>query len=276
MFIVTDPAESPNHTGSPHPSATDDVLAALLDRAAQHQAAMVLMERYDLPDPATATHAMATAARRHGRAVGAVARALLIAPEPRRAARSWFPSRVWTSAPPVGFLAGSAATRPQDVLDAAVDAATGYAQTAQGDIQTVTPVRGGLDLRQARGFSPAFVRQFAHVDGDETACAIALNTRRSVTVPDVTRCDIFDRPALETLARAEIRAVHSVPILAGGGAGVVSVHYPRPGATPSHATRVALSGIAAQTGAWLQWYGRTAMLDALEDLHQHACRFPAM
>ena len=34
------------------------------------------------------------------------------------------------------------------------------------------------------------------------------------------------------------------------------------------ATRDALSGIAGRTGAWLYWYGRTATLDARQDLHR--------
>ncbi|WP_176968703.1 GAF domain-containing protein [Amycolatopsis xylanica] len=272
---MTDRAEDLNEVARPSARLSSDALSGLLDRAALSQAAGVLVARYGLPDSEVATRGLIIAARRHDRDPRALARALLVAPEPRWDARSWFAGRVWRSAPPLDFLRGSGPTRPLAVLDAALAAATDYAQTGLGDIQTVSLGRGGLDLRHARGFSTEFVQRFAHVEGEATACAIALKTRRPVAVPDVTTCDIFDDPAVETLVTASVRTVESTPILAEARcAGVFSVHYPRPGSSPSRITRRALASIADQAGAWLHWYDRTAMLDALEDLHQHAGRFP--
>ncbi|MFK0251610.1 ANTAR domain-containing protein [Amycolatopsis azurea] len=256
------------------PIDVDDLLTHLRDRATLEHAAGVLMARYELADVTTAIQALRIAALRHHVGSNALARALLVAPRPWGDGR-WFPSRVWRSAPELDFPSASSAIRPAGLLWAALDRVTDRAQTAQGDIQSVTTNRTGLKLERAEGFSTEFFQHFAHVEGDATACGIALRVREPIMVADVTKSGIFDRPALEALVVEKVRAVHSVPLSGPNGCeGVVSVHYHRPGQTPSRATRDELSRIASQTAAWLHWYRRTATLDALEDLHHHRGRFP--
>ncbi|WP_410601244.1 ANTAR domain-containing protein [Amycolatopsis sp. lyj-90] len=259
--------------GTRLPVDTDSLLTRLRDRATLEHAAGVLMARYGLSDATAAMRALGTAARRHHVAPDTLARALLVAPRPWRNGR-WFSPRVWRSAPELDFLPASPAIRPSGLLRATLDTVTDRAQTAQGDIQTVTTGNTGLKLERAEGFSSEFFQHFAHVEGDATACGIALRVREPVTVADVTTCGIFDRPALEALVAEEVRAVHSIPISGPNGcAGVVSVHYRRSSHTPSEATRTELTRIASQAADWLHWYRRTATLDALEDLHQHSARF---
>ncbi|GAB3744009.1 hypothetical protein GCM10027598_77880 [Amycolatopsis oliviviridis] len=256
------------------PVDIDALLTHLRDRATLEHAAGVLMARYELADAPTAFRALRTAALRHHVGLDALARALLVAPRPWRDGR-WFPPRVWRSAPELDFLPASSTIRPTGMLWAALDRVTDRAQTAQGDIQSVTTNRTGLKLERAEGFSAEFFQHFAHVEGDATACGIALRVREPITVTDVTKSGIFDRAALESLVVENVRAVYSIPLAGPNGCeGVVSVHYRRSGQAPSKATCDELSRIASQTTAWLHWYRRTATLDALEDLHHHRGRFP--
>ncbi|MFC9256431.1 ANTAR domain-containing protein [Amycolatopsis thailandensis] len=256
------------------PIDIDALLRHLRDRATLEHAAGVLMARYELADATTAIHALRTAALRHHVGPNALARALIVAPRPWREG-PWFPPRVWRSAPELDFLPASSTIRPAGLLWAALDRVTDRAQTAQGDIQSVTKNRTGLKLERAEGFSAEFFQHFAHVEGDATACGIAMRVREPITVAEVTKSGIFDRAALEALVAEKVRAVYSLPLCDPDGCeGVVSVHYHRPGQGPSKATRDELSRIAYQTATWLHWYRRTATLDALEDLHHHRARFP--
>ncbi|WP_020635587.1 hypothetical protein [Amycolatopsis alba] len=155
------------------PIDIDAILTKLRDKATLEHVAGVLMARYDLADAMMAIHALRTAALRHNVGPDALARAVLVAPRPWRNGR-WFPPRVWRSAPELDFLSGSFGLRPSGLLWAALDRVTDRAQTAQGDIQSVTPSRTGLKLERAEGFSKEFFQHFAHVEGDATACGIAI------------------------------------------------------------------------------------------------------
>lgn len=250
------------------------------------QALGVLFERYRLPDMTAASRLLHGVAMRHELDVLDVAGALLVAPRPDDEG-SWFPDRGPRRGPELSFLPEPPTTVSQ-VLDAAVEASMACADCEQADLQlsSSSGERHGLDLVTSRGFSTAFVRNFAFVDGEvaernTTACAIALSTQESVSVPDVTRSDIFAPTALETLAAERVRAVHSAPMVAETGdnagdcVGVLSTHHDRAGRVPSSATRGELARIAAQTGDWLAWQRRTTRLTALADLHEQAGRYPA-
>ena len=233
----------------------------------------VLFERYRLPTFAVAAQLLHIVAVRHGFDVVALARAVLVGPRPEDG--QLFPHPDSGRGPELTFVPGAVSSRSQ-VLTAALAAAMDRADTGQGDLQLVPAGGHGLDIVAARGFTKAFVTQFAHVDGDSTACAVALSTREPVSVPDVTRSEIYQPIALDTLTAERVRAVYSTPLLAGRrGVGVVSVHGGLPGRLPSRATRGELTRIALQTGAWLGWQRRTARLDALADLHERARRYPA-
>jgi hypothetical protein len=64
-------------------------------------------------------------------------------------------------------------------------------QVDQGDVQVANLVQGGLPLETQRGFSPHSVDFFAHVDGEDSACAIALRRSHRVTMADVATDPIF-------------------------------------------------------------------------------------
>jgi len=117
-------------------------------------------------------------------------------------------------------------------LERALDAALSVTSAACANIQWLHPDRR-LELIAHRGLSPSFVRFFQFVEGDGTACCVALRERRTVMVPDVASSPIFaGTQALTVLLDAGIRSVKSTPLVnrTGTTLGVMSVHYhePRP------------------------------------------------
>jgi DNA-binding CsgD family transcriptional regulator len=247
-----------------------------------NQAAGVMFERYGLPDLMAALRMLHTVARRHGLDVTEVAGALLTAPRPENRG-PWFAEREWRRGPELTFLPEEVPDFSR-VLNAAVDAAMACADGDRSDLQlSSSGPRRGLDLLASRGFSTAFVTQFAFVDarpvdGKTTACALALSRKESVSIPDVTSSAIFAPTALRTLEAERVRTVHSTPMATAGQGkciGVLSIHRARPGRVPNRATQAELGRIAGQTGAWVTWQRRTARLHALEDLHERAGGYPA-
>ena len=167
-------------------------------------------------------------------------------------------------------------------IEFALDTLERYGDRSDLQLSSSGP-RRGLDLLASRGFSTAFVTQFAFVDarpvdGKTTACALALSRKESVSIPDVTSSAIFAPTALRTLEAERVRTVHSTPMATAGQGkciGVLSIHRARPGRVPNRATQAELGRIAGQTGAWVTWQRRTARLHALEDLHERAGGYPA-
>ena len=80
------------------------------------------------------------------------------------------------------------------------------------------------------GFKNNFLEFFEIVDDDESACGTALNSGRSVWVPDTAASTIFvGTPALDVMLDAGSRAVASVPILSPRGRliAMISTHHNR-------------------------------------------------
>ncbi|QKV74822.1 response regulator transcription factor [Amycolatopsis sp. Hca4] len=239
------------------------------------QASGILYERYRLPSLTVASRLLRQVAERHGLGVADLAAALLAVARPDGDG-CWFPRRDWRRGPELTFLPERPSNLAQ-VLTAALDASAERADTRQGDLQLVPAGGRGLDIVVSRGFTQAFVTHFAHVEGDNTACALALSTREPVSIPDITRSEIFDPMGRDALDAERVRTVHSTPMLTDrdGCVGVLSTHRSRARQEPSQATRGELTRIATQTGTWLAWQRRTARLDALEDFHRSAGRHPA-
>ncbi|MET8999048.1 LuxR C-terminal-related transcriptional regulator [Amycolatopsis sp. NPDC004169] len=239
------------------------------------QASGVLYERYRLPSLTVASRLLRQVAQRHGLGAADLAAALLALARPDGDGR-WFPRRDWRRGPELTFLPERPSNLAQ-VLTAALDASAERAGTRQGDLQLVPASGRGLDIVVSRGFTQAFVKHFAHVEGDNTACALALSTREPVSIPDITRSEIFDPMGRAALDAEQVRTVHSTPMLTDRDScvGVLSTHRSRARQEPGQATRDELTRIATQTGTWLAWQRRTARLDALEDLHRSAGRHPA-
>jgi GAF domain-containing protein len=134
-------------------------------------------------------------------------------------------------------------------LDRVLDAAVSVASADCANIQLLHP-GGRLVLKAHRGFGRHFLDFFATVEHSGTACGLALQERRPVTVSDVVCSPIFtSNPALEVVLGAGIRAVISTPLIgpAGETHGILSVHYRRPRAVAAaEITRlVALAGAVA-------------------------------
>ncbi|MBB4905470.1 GAF domain-containing protein [Actinophytocola algeriensis] len=119
---------------------------------------------------------------------------------------------------------------PTSLTQAVVAAALTVADSC--DLQLLDPHDNSLRITAHHGFTPAFLRFFAHV-GPTTpsACGRALSTGRPALVEDVAHSPIFTgRPTLEAMMDVGTRAVASYPLHATDGTvlGVLSLHHRRP------------------------------------------------
>jgi len=118
-------------------------------------------------------------------------------------------------------------------LERSLDAALSVTSAAGANIQSLHPDGQRLQLIAHRGLSPTFVRFFEFVEGEDTACGVALREHRPVMVPDIASSPIYaGTEGLAVLLDAGIRSVKSTPLIGRTGRvlGVMSVHYhePRP------------------------------------------------
>lgn len=150
-------------------------------------------------------------------------------------------------------LKGSVLDDVCGVLADTVAHALGAARAAMADAQLLDPRTGGLRLIAHSGFSEEFIEFFGLVDGEGSACGVALRTGRPVWVSDIERSTIFARSqALDVMLDAGSRAVTSVPILSAAGRPIamISTHHTRPnGRTDQRMRR--LERVARSTGELL-------------------------
>ena len=110
-----------------------------------------------------------------------------------------------------------------------MDFAIALTRADKGNIQLLDPDTQTLMIAASRGFDPSFLDYFAEVPaGPESACGLALATRQRVIVEDVEASEIFaGKPALGVMLAADVRAVHSMPIVSRAGrfCGVLSTHW---------------------------------------------------
>lgn len=121
------------------------------------------------------------------------------------------------------------------ILEEALEGAVRIADAQRANAQIVDET-GALRIVAQRGFAPAFLDFFEVVDGDESACAVALRSGRPAWVHDVQSSAVFDgTPARAVVLDAGARAVASLPVaVTGSTVGVISVH--REEAAPWSAT----------------------------------------
>lgn len=113
-------------------------------------------------------------------------------------------------------------------LECVLDAALSVASADFANIQLVDARRRRLTITAQRGFHAPFLDFFEVVDGQDTACGVALAKRRSIVVLDVTSSAIFaETEGLGVLLDEGIRAVISEPLIDHRNrlVGVLSVHY---------------------------------------------------
>lgn len=231
----------------------------------------VVCERYRVDTPDTAFALLTAASQRHNVPIRLLAGALLDVREP--SGGQWFPGRRRQAAPRLPFKPGST---PGSTMARALDLMMASTCSRFGSAQTVDPFHAGLSLDHQRGFEPDFVETFAQVT-DGTACSLAYHTREQTVVADIATDDRLRGTDQTNLLNARVRAVQSTPLLAPSGhcLGVISTHYSDRADLPPAAELSHVQTVAEQVGGWLDWYRRTVVFDALEDLHAQAATVSA-
>jgi len=118
-----------------------------------------------------------------------------------------------------------------EYLDAAVVTAIGMTEADKGNLQLFDPALGGLTIAAQRGFDEPFLKFFAVVRDDVSACGAAMQSAQRIVVEDVMQSDVFaGRPSLDVLLAAGVRAVQSIPLISSSGkvVGMISTHFRRP------------------------------------------------
>ncbi|MBO8195735.1 ANTAR domain-containing protein [Streptomyces oryzae] len=231
----------------------------------------VLEERYRLPDDSAAFALLEASSQRFNVRLRTLAAAVVTIPAPRTLDGEWFPGRKRLSAPPLAFAPGlrAASANATEVLSAVLRRSMEVAETGMGNVQLVDPVTGDLRIEKHHGLDDDFLEFFDRVGKDGTSCAQASQQVTRVTVTDVATDTVFDEPSRAAILAAGSRGCHSTPLVVPSGQveGVVSTHHERPVRALSASQARALDEVGSQTGRWLEWYHRTVVLDALEDLH---------
>ncbi|MBO8202594.1 ANTAR domain-containing protein [Streptomyces smyrnaeus] len=231
----------------------------------------ILEERYRLPDDRAAFALLEASSQRFNVRLRTLATAVVTVPAPRSYDSEWFPGRKRLTAPPLTFARGlrAASANAAEVLSAVLRHSMEVAETSMGNVQLVDPVTGDLRIEKHRGLDDDFLEFFDRVGKDGTSCAQASQQVTRVTVTDVATDTVFDEPAREAVLAAGSRGCHSTPLVVPSGQveGIVSTHHERPVRALTAAQARALDEMSLQAGRWLEWYQRTVVLDALEDLH---------
>jgi len=111
----------------------------------------------------------------------------------------------------------------------ALEGALSLAGADRGNVQILDPVTGSLRIAAQHGFGAEFLRYFARVDDDHSACGRAAKDHMQTVIVDVNT-DARFAPHRDIAAASAFRAVQSTPLIDRTGRllGVVSTHYPRP------------------------------------------------
>ncbi|MEU6852184.1 ANTAR domain-containing protein [Actinacidiphila alni] len=257
----------------------------------------VVRGRYGLADDAALELLVATS-QRHNMKLRTLAAAVTMVVPPQPGAARWFPGRSRRPAPALSFLEGRpvAKANPSEVLAALLRSALEVAWADMGNAQLADPMTGDLWIEAQQGHSEEFLDYFDYVAGprpastdpagyaDADAGAPAVDRSGShlaavrgvqVTVLDVPGDTLYDGPGKAVMRGSGSVACHSVPIALPTGEllGMVTGHYRHPAAVGrvlEAGRTLVLDGLAGQAAAWLDWYRRTIVLDALEDLHTRA------
>ena len=122
-------------------------------------------------------------------------------------------------------------TKIDDCLNEVIETAISVSGADKGTLQLLNSDSGTLTIAAQRGFETPFLRYFANVRDDATACAAAMRSRERIVVEDVTSNEmVAGQPSQAVLIDAGVRAVISTPLASSTGAllGMVSVHFCRP------------------------------------------------
>jgi two-component system, chemotaxis family, CheB/CheR fusion protein len=118
-----------------------------------------------------------------------------------------------------------------ECLNEILDLAIILVGTDKGNIQLFDPASRALSIAVHRGFEEPFLKFFSSVSDDISACGMAMQSAERVIVEDVAKSEIFaEKPSLNVLIDAGVRAVVSIPLISSGGnlLGMISTHFIRP------------------------------------------------
>ncbi|KOX11064.1 ANTAR domain-containing protein [Streptomyces sp. NRRL B-3648] len=228
-----------------------------------------LMVRYGLPDSGSAFRALREASQRFNVPLRVLVSAVVVARPPD--GEVWFPGRRPLPVPQLRILArgGRDPRYRRQMTEAVLREALAVGQAPAGYVQFVDPAVHALMLETHHGCAETFLDHLVRGRGDGTADAAARVRGRPVGVPDVSADPRLSDDCRHALLANGTHAVQSVPVLSSAGTctGVITVLWPDAGHRPTAAQAEALALLAADTSAWLSWYHRTVLLDALEHLH---------
>ncbi|MEU6508295.1 ANTAR domain-containing protein [Streptomyces sp. NPDC046942] len=230
----------------------------------------VLMVRYGLPDAGTAFRALREGSQRFNVPLRVLVSAVVVARPPDGAV--WFPGRRPLPVPPLRILAreGRDPRSRRQMIDAVLHEALALGRASAGYVQCVDPAVNALVPESDHGCADTFLDHLVRGWDEGTADALAYRRRCPVSVPDVAADTLLSEESRRVLLATGTRAVQSVPVLSGSGscAGVLTLHWPDAGHRPTTDRSEALALLASDTAAWLSWYNRSVLLDALEHLHR--------
>ncbi|MEU3417403.1 ANTAR domain-containing protein [Streptomyces murinus] len=236
----------------------------------------VLMARYALPETGGAFRALRETSQRFNVPLRVLASAVVVARQPEGAI--WFPGRRPLPVPPLRLLARTDRDpryRGQ-MIDAVLREALALAHAPAGHVLSVDPAVNALALEARHGGTDPYLDHLGRGRDDGTAEAVARTRGRRVSMPDVATDALLSEDSRRALLASGARALQCVPVLSSAGccAGLITVHWPEAGHRPTSTRAEALGLLAADTAAWLAWYHRTVLLDALEHLHHRLTRRP--
>ncbi|MGW1860076.1 GAF domain-containing protein, partial [Streptomyces collinus] len=155
------------------------------------------------------------------------------------------------------------------MIDAVLHEALAAGRAAGGWVRLADPAVNALVPESHHGCDDALLDHLLRGRASDTADGAARSTGRRVGVPDVAGDPRLGDDGRRALLAAGVRALVTLPVVSAAGscAGVITLHWPHAGHRPTAAQTRALDALAAETAAWLGWYHRSVVMDALEDLH---------
>ena len=229
-----------------------------------------LMARYGLPDAGTAFQVLRDTSQRFNVPLRILVSAVVVARPPD--GEVWFPGRRPLPVPPLRILArgGRDPRYRRQMIDAVLHEALAIGRAPAGHVCLVDPAVHTLTPETHHGCSEIYLDQFGRGTEEGTADAVARARGRRVSVPDVAGDVLLSDESRRVLLATGTRALQSIPVLSSAGCctGVITLLWPDAGHRPTAARAENLGVLAADTAAWLSWYHRSVLLDALEDLHR--------
>lgn len=135
-----------------------------------------------------------------------------------------------------------------------LEVAIAIGDAKKGNVQLFDLDSNTLSLAAQRGFHDFFLKYFAEVRDDGSACAAAMQSRQQVIVEDVEISEIFAGHASQHVMLAEdARAVISTPLTSGSDIllGVISVHFDQPHRPTERQSRL-MNLLARQAADYLE------------------------